>query len=69
MDHNLVKQNGEGISLPDVFFKKNYLKFLKNLLCDKFTHMIQFFIKTQACGFTQKIVFISRALTNKGSPI
>ena len=64
-----MKQNGEGISLPDVFFKKTILKLLKNLLCDRITHMIQFFFKTQACGFTQKIVLIPRALANKGSPI
>ena len=68
MDHRLVKQNGERISLPDVVFKKIILQFLKNLLCDKLTHVIQSFA-TQVCGFTQEIVFILRALINKGPPI
>ena len=68
MDHSLVKQNREGISLPDVFFKKNYLKIFEEFTMWQIYTYDSFF-KTQACGFTQKIVFIPRALTNKGSPI
>ena len=55
MGHSLVKQNREGISLPDVFFKKNYLKIFEEFTMWQIYTYDTVFLKRKHAALLKKL--------------